>query len=563
VTNPYGATDPNEEWETEAVKRELHSRAISEDAATLSQSLSKFAKAGWEHARKGVAYRHNWHIDAICEHLEAVSADQIRRLQIWVPPVSMKSYLVSVFWPAWEWTTRPQLKYWSASYETRFAARQAAKSRDLMLSQWYRERWGDQFSITRDAEFFFGNSEHGTRLSTSPQSTGTGEHGDRILIDDPISAQDAEAHTKTNLNYVNEVWYDGTVSTRGLENHARVIIMQRLHENDLAAHALEVEDWIVLALPERFWKGHPYAWRGPRTDMSGTSLDGTLQESKGSTYGPGDPRQEDNELLWPDYRPEAVSSSTMKQLKHRASGQYQQWPTPREGQMLLRTWWRFYDPKLFDESLRDRRELEKYRKRRPKLTRVIQSIDTPLKDKETNDHVSIQAWGVKGADRFLIDIRTGHMSYPQAKRAIIEQARYVRSMFPRIGHKVLIENAGYGPELIIDLKRKLTGVEKISAGQDGDKTNRADAASDDLESGNCWLPGIGGGADETLGPVRTAQSEILAFIEELALFPNGAHDDRVDAWSQCMNWERAKIRRKGRTSSPFSRRRRASTRAAA
>jgi predicted phage terminase large subunit-like protein len=383
---------------------------------------------------------------------------------------------------------------------------------------------------------------------------GTGEHGHRILIDDPINARDADATSKATLEAAND-WYDGTVSSRGLDgveikdpetgkvetiDHARVIIMQRLHEEDLAAHVLEREDWIVLCIPERYYSGHDFAWRGAAGHLS--------PEDKGSIIGSGDRREED-ELLWPDRRSEKASDALKKSLQHRAAGQLQQMPAPKEGQKLLRNWWRFYPPGLFrDEN------------RRPKCTMVVQSVDCPLKDKQVNDMVSIQAWGVKGADRYLIDITTTHMDFFKAKRAIIEQARLVRKMYPRARHKILIENGGYGPELVIDLKRILTGVESVPAGQEGDKEVRAESAADDLQSGNCWLPGIGGGADSSLGPASVISSEIRDFIESCAVFPNGKNDDDVDAWSQCMNWLRSKVVAPGRTSSAFKRRR---TRAAA
>jgi len=530
----------------ELVGREIRARQIAEESERFSQSFSEFVRAAWREIEPETEFIEGWHIDAICEHLEAVTAGEIKRLQIWVPPQSMKSRLISILWPAWEWTHSPGTKYWTACYANDLSGHLAQVSLGLMLGEWYQARWPVQFE--RDAEKFFKNVRGGFRLSTSPESKGTGYHGNRILLDDVIKAQ--QVVSKAEIEDVNN-WFDGTASTRGLPGHARILVMQRLHENDIAAHLIEIEDYVVLALPERYWD-HPYAWRGRRRDV----------DSLGSRYGGGDPRKKEGEYLWTATRPPNESDAIAHGLRHQAGGQLQQWPTPREGNLLKRNWWRYYDPRMFDDKL-PARDLEIWRKRRPKLTRIVQSVDTPLKDKESNDLVSIQAWGIKGADRFLIDIRTEHMNYSQAKRAIVEQARYVRKLYPRIAHTVLIENAGYGVELLVELKRELTGVTKISAGQDGDKIMRAEAASADLESGNCWLPGVGGGADETLGPARTVSAQIKAFIESCAIFPYGTHDDDVDAWSQCMNWQRSKIVAPGRTASPYGRRRRAPTRAAA
>ena len=525
-----------------SLRKELEERRVAEEAIALAGSLSEFTQAAWHVVKPAEKYRHNWHLDAISEHLEAVSAGEIHRLQIWVPPGTMKSLSVSVFWPAWEWTLNPWIRYWSASYGTGLAARLSAMARDLMMDEWYQTRWPVRF--TRDAEHYYGNDIGGTRLATAPEATGSGEHGHRILIDDPINAKDADATSKVTLGTVKD-WYDGTVSSRGLDgverpdgkvvDHARVIIMQRLHEEDLAAHVLELEDWVVLCCPERYEDNHPFAWRG-RAGLRD-------EDDLGSTIGVGDPRDE-GELLWPARRSEAASNVMAKQLRDRAPGQLQQRPAPREGQMLLRSWWRFYDPALFHDE-----------KRRPRLHAVVISVDTPLRDKETNDHVAIQAWGVKGADRYLLDTRCDHMAESKAKRAILEMSRYVKKLYPRCAHYVLIENAGYGPTLVKSLKRELNGVTPIPAGQDGDKVLRADSASDALEFGNCWLPGIGAGADVTLGPVDTAEASIIEFIEELAAFDNGKYDDQVDAWSQCMIWLKNRPLRRGRTASAFKQRR--------
>jgi predicted phage terminase large subunit-like protein len=521
-------------------KKVLSERQVAEEAERFSRSLREFVEVAWAEIKKEEPFWSNWHIDAICEHLEAVTAGEIRRLQVWIPPQSMKSMTVSVLWPAWEWTLRPWLRYWGASYETRLAGRLAAMSRDLMMGEWFQARWPLRF--TRDAEHYFANAVGGTRLATSPDSTGTGEHGHRILIDDPINAKEADALSRAALEYVNSTWYDGTVSTRGIgPEHARIIIMQRLHENDLAAHVLTREPWVVLALPERYEPAHPFAWRGRQSREAGVS--------SGSDLGAGDPRSEDD-LLWPAYRPAEMSEALIRGLgSHRAISQYQQRPAAREGELLKRHHWRFYHPRLFiDASLADRR---------PRFRSVVQSVDTPLKDKESNDLVAIQAWGVVGSSRYLLDLRKGHMNYSQARRAIIEQARYVRKLSPGIAHYILIENAGYGVELIKDLKKVLTGVTKIPPGLDGDKIMRAESASSDLEAGNCFLPGARMGEDELSEPDESQISaDVLDFINSCALFPNATHDDDVDTWSQCMNWLRSRPMRAGRTSSPFSRRRR-------
>lgn len=529
-----------EEQETlDALLLARESEQVREDRERLPLSLKSFVKDAWSSVEPEIPFIDNWHIDAICAHLEACSDGDIQRLQIWVPRASMKSRLVSTLWHAWEWTRNPSLRYFSLSYDLRLSGRLAADSRNLMMKSWYQARWGDTFSFTREGERYYANDHGGTRLATAPGSSALGEHGHRILIDDPINVQDAEADSRIVLEQTNE-WYDAVVPGTRLPGFAEVIIMQRLHERDLAAYVLDYAQWTVLCLPERYERDHPYVWRGDR-------INGTVKgRLKGTDLAAGDPRKE-GQLLWPARRDERASNEMAASLKQfRAAGQMQQRPASKEGELLKRNWWRFYDPKWRDET-----------KLYPRFQMVVISVDTPLKDKQSNDFVAIQAWGVTGADRYLLDLRKGKMNYGQAKRAIKEMSQHMRRTFSYCAHYVLIENAGYGPELITELKREIPGVTKISAQAEGDKVMRATAASDVLESGNCWLPGVALGADGTGGPDEgKCPADIVDFINSCAGFPNASHDDDVDAWSQCQNWLRSRQTAPSRTWSSFRQRRR-------
>lgn len=493
---------------------ELARRDAAEDAERLAGDLRGFLRAAWAVLEPEVPFQHNWHIDAYADHLSAVTNGEIRNLQIWVPPGMMKSRSVTVLWPAWEWIRQPWLRYWTATYELGLAGRLAGLSKNVMQSPWYQVRWGHVFRFDKDGEKYFSNNKGGTRLATAPGSTGMGEHGNRIVIDDPINGQDAEATSKATLDMTNS-WYDGVVQGRKASptTAVEVIIMQRLHENDLAAHAYEQnpEAWTILCLPERYEHDHDHVWIG-------------------------DPRKQDGELLWPSYRDEAASDLFASKLgPYRRAGQMQQRPSAKEGDLLKRYWWRFYHPDLFTD--------ENMRKRRPRFAMIVQTVDAPLKDKEVNDLVAIQAWGVVGGDRYLLDLKKGHMSKAKAKRAILEQARYVRNrkVFGTAAHHLLIEKGGYGPELISELKLdpewRGGAIHGLPIGQDGNKQVRAEGASSSLEGGNCFLPGYRQGHDELSMPDDDRNAaEITDFIDSCAVFPNGTHDDDVDAWSQCMNW---------------------------
>lgn len=214
-----------------------------------------------------------------------------------------------------------------------------------------------------------------------------------------------------------------------------------------------------------------------------------------------------------------------------------EWISAIEGDALKRAWWRYFDPRLLRNDRNGRIEIGNGEIR---FQWVIVSADTPLKDKESNDNVAIQVWGVDKANRYLLDAENRKMSFDQAKRAIREKSMWARRNW-RCQHRILIENAGMGPDLITDLKREVGGVEKVKANIIGNKGQRALAASGDLETGNCFLPGRmkadGSGPDETQCPAF-----VVSLVDECALFQldgsHDSHDDQVDAWSQTMNWLR-------------------------
>jgi predicted phage terminase large subunit-like protein len=516
-------------------------RQAEEESESLSLSYMDFVANAWHTIKPHEPFIRNWHLEALAEHLEAISRGEIHRLQVWIPPGTMKTGMVTVYWHPWEWTTRPWLRYFTASYETHLAGRFSLESQMVVKHPWYQARWGDLFKLTLDAASYWKNNQGGTRFATTPKSVGTGEHGHRILIDDPVPAQAAEGGMKFDLGaeirQANE-WYDGTVSSRYIDNadmgflHARVLVMQRLHQDDLAAHMLSQEEWTILALPERFWSGHPYAWRGSQIHPAVKPHLPPLLEY-------GDPRAED-ELIWPARRGEAASNALSKQLTSlRAPGQLQQWPVAREGNLLKREWWQFYDPRI-----RAKEEWSKL----PNFTQIVISVDTPLKDKETNDFVAIQCYGIRGADRYLLDLRKARLNYGSCKRQIKEMAVWADRTWRRVRQAVLIENAGYGVELVDDLKREVRGVLKISPGVEGDKISRAEAASDALESGNIFLPGYGPPWQPAYDEAKTP-ADVADFIASCAVFPHGANDDDVDAWSQAQNWLRGRMTAPARGSS--------------
>ncbi len=248
------------------------------------RSLSTFIQQAWQVLEPATPYSHNWHIDAICEHLEAVNRHEIRNLIINISPRCMKSLTVAVFWPVWTWINSPQERWLFATYGQSLTVRDSIKRRNLITSPWYQDRWGDRFQLTRDqnAKVRFENDRTGFMLATSVDGAATGEGGSKLVLDDPLKASDALSElSRTSVNR----WWDQTMSTRlnDRKTGARVIIMQRLHEADLVGHLLDKmadggTEYEHLMLPMEF----------------------EPERRCFTSLGFQDPRQEKGELMWPE-----------------------------------------------------------------------------------------------------------------------------------------------------------------------------------------------------------------------------------------------------------------------
>src|ERR1700674_2852202 len=248
------------------------------DRELAERHLCDFVRLAWPVVERSTPCMDGWHIDAITDHLEAITRGDIRNLLINVPPRHMKSLLVSVLWPCWEWLRCPQRRWLFSSYAASLSIRDSVKCRRLIESPWYQMNWGDRFSLTGDqnAKARFENDRTGYRLATSVGGAATGEGGDRIVCDDPHNVQEAESDAirKSTLD-----WFDVVMSTRVNDprSTAKVVVMQRCHQRDLSGHLLAQGGWEHLRLPAEFEE--------PKCATSISWID---------------PRTQPGELLWPE-----------------------------------------------------------------------------------------------------------------------------------------------------------------------------------------------------------------------------------------------------------------------
>lgn len=458
--------------------------ALPEKLPTLGQiqaekarrSLRVFFREAWRVVEPATPYVPGWHLDAIADHLEAVSRGEIRSLLINMPPRQMKSLSVSVFWPCWEWINWPDRRWLFASYAQSLSIRDSLKCRRLILSPWYQSHYGHIFQLVSDqnAKVRFENNRTGYRLATSVDAAATGEGGDRIVVDDPHNVRDAASDAVRESTLV---WWDEAMTTRlnDPRTGARIIVMQRVHENDLSGHLLAQGGWEHLCLPAEY-EG----------------------EKHFTSIGWSDPRENLGDLLWPE-RFGRVEIDHLKRAlgSYATAGQLQQRPSPAAGGVLKRDWWRFYvrPPEKFD--------------------RLIMSWDLTFKDTKTADYAVGQVWGQVGADAYLLDQVRDRMDFPTTVNAF----RALAAKWPDALGKY-VEDKANGPAVISTLQREIPGI--IAVQPEGSKEARAHAASPWIEAGNVWLP------DPEEAPW------VHDFIEECAAFPVGRHDDQVDAMSQAI-----------------------------
>ncbi len=484
------------------------------DRELAKKSLAAYIRQAWHVVEPSNVYIHGWHIEAISEHLEAATRGEIRNLIINIPPRHAKSLLCCVFWPTWVWATKPETRWLFSSYGENLAIRDSLKCRRIIQSPWYQQNFGEAFSLTGDQnqKTRFDNDKTGYRIATSVGGMGTGEGGDFIVVDDPL--KQADAHSLPARESVTD-WWDNTMSTRGNnpDRVVKVVIMQRLHEQDLTGHLLERMradggQYEHLCLPARY-----------ETTDRVTSI------------GWRDPRTEPGQLLWPErFTPSALASLERDMDSYAVAGQLQQRPSPDAGGIFKKWYWRYWKPEgvtlppiaveIVDEKTKTVTLTEVEAVDLPdQFDEVMQSWDCAFKDSQKSDFVAGQVWARTSADRYLLD-------YYKDRADIIEtmaQIERFTAKWPKAYAK-LIEDKANGPAVMQILGRKVSGL--IPVEPEGGKIVRAHAASPAVESGNVYLPH------------PALYLWVNGFIDSCAGFPNMANDDDVDAFTQAMiRWQ--------------------------
>lgn len=447
--------------------------------ACLRRDFSAFIERAFYHLNPTTPYLENWHLDLVAAKLEACRRGTITRLILCVPPRSLKSHCASVALPAWWLGQDPTAQLLCVSYAQDLADKHARDCRSVMMSPWYGALFPQtRLSPQKHALEEFMTTRQGVRLATSVGGVLTGRGADVLIIDDPLKPD--EALSDLQRHKVND-WYSHTLYSR-LNHKATgciILIMQRLHEDDLVGHVLKQESWEVVSLPAIAESDEVHGYETP--------------------YGSVEYHRRMGEAL----HPERESLETLARVKqtlgaYHFAGQYQQAPAPLEGGLVKRAWFSTYRPE----------------ERPRQFDQIVHSWDTANKASELANYSVCTVWGLVNRQRYLLDVWRQQVNYPDLKRAVGALARQWGATV------ILIEDRASGTQLLQELQAEglaVTGIQPV-----GDKVMRFHAQTAVIEQRRVWLP--------------HEAPWLEPLLHELTTFPKAAHDDQVDAVAQALAW---------------------------
>lgn len=442
--------------------------------AILRQDFSSFITKVFHTINPCTEYKTNWHIDLIADYLEAVRTGLIKRLIINMPPRALKSICVSVAWPAWLIAKDPSIRIMAASYSSTLSIKHSLDCRLVVSSNWYKELFPKTIlSKINNQKSKFLTSQNGFRFATSIGGSATGEGGDVLIIDDP--------HNPTQINSLKMrnraiEWFEQTFVTRLNDKNkgAIILVMQRLHSEDLSAHLMSSGGWELLKIPAIAPKNITY-------NIGNNNY----------FYKKGDLLNLQIDQL------DFLNNIEKETGARNYAAQFLQDPLPENFNLL---------------SIND---ISYYIELPKKFDYYIQSWDSAIKTSEQSDYTVGTCWGIFDNKYYLVDMIRKKISYPDLKKEI---ERHASNFKPKY---LLIEDKASGQSIIQDLR--FIGYNNIVAIKPKlDKITRFASIVHIFQSGKALLP------------KKSIYNREM--ILELTSFPNSLHDDIVDSVSQFLNF---------------------------
>lgn len=455
-------------------------------------NLSLFIQRSFSIVSPGDRYLHNWNIDCLAEYLTACKNREITRLCVNVPPRTLKSVSATVAFPAWLLGHNPSERIMTASYAQSLSHKHSQDTRFIMQSEWYKSLFPKTIIASdQNEKRKFMTTERGHRLAVSVGGSATGEGANFLIADDPLNPiQAASDVERKNAND----WFSQTFLTRldDKEFGVIIVIMQRLHQNDVSGMILKQGGYEHLCLPA------------------------VNDRTRTITIGKFHKEWKAGELLHPERLTEKVLDDTKLGMgSFSFAGQYMQRPVPEGGGIIKEDWWQRWEGK-----------------EPPPTHDIIQVYDTAFTEKTTNDYTARTTWGIftseDGEDNIiLLERLKKRMEFPELLREAKES--YVKYTKRKTGEHplVLIEEKASGLPLIQEMRRtglRVRGIKRNA--NSGDKVSRCHNITHVFENGRIWIPCNMVMIDDvkTFTPKPFAQE----VIDECGIFPNGTHDDLVD-----------------------------------
>jgi len=450
-------------------------------------SFYEFFKAAWIVVEPAVPLSTNWHHKYICDTLQEECERIIRQepktkdIIINVPFRSTKSLIVTVMFPVWAWIKSPKLRFITSSYSATLSIELATKSRDIIFSDWFKKRWGDVFHIKKDQNLKerYENNHIGMRRATSVGGTVTGQGGDFLIVDDPLSPQ--MANSATERDNANE-WYRTTFYSRlnQADIGVRIIIMQRVHEDDLSGFLLDREtrlNYKHICIPA-------------------TNTDGNIKPKSLEKF-----YNKDTGLFWEDRFSQKVLDDYKNALgTYGYAGQLQQTPTPLDSGMIHRDWFR----------------IDRFRKDEAIVNFII---DPAYTANQKNDPSALLAYTYTENKWQIVDCVNVRKEFPELVKFI---PQWVQKNGYTNKSRIYVEPKASGKSIVQTLVRE-TGLNvKEDKPPTKDKVARVSDISASLESGRVSL--LNGKWNEE-------------FLDQLTKFPAAKHDDMVDCLVMAVNKE--------------------------
>lgn len=477
-------------------------------------SLKHFSRQAWSLIEPSTQFSWNWHLDEMSSVCNDIKSGKLKRVVFNIPPGCSKSILINVMFPSWLWTADPGLRFLTFSFSDVNTIRDNRRARDIVTSPWFKQLNTD-FSLSTDqaGKIRFDTTRKGYRIASSVGGMGIGEHPDYIIIDDPLKADDARSDVEIENNIE---WFKRTIPTRVMRDPAIILIMQRLHLNDLSAYLLSTGQFEHVCFPMHYLTQEEIDAENKK-ELENNRDEDTIYLR---TVDKRDHRTVSGELLWPEkWSEEKIKGAEVILGPFGSAAQLEQWPIPEGGGLFKWEWFEFVDSLPLNGKFESCRGWD--------------TADTEAVLTKKGKVSSKGDWTV--GVKLTVDRRTGVFYVEHVIREKVSSLgvdRLIKTTAEMDGRKCKIrEGEGSGKATTNKRVIDLAGYDYDISPEKEDKVARAGPFRSQCNAGNVKI---------IKGPWNQA------YLSVLTSFPVGRYDDDVDGSSNSFNELAVNVKKKGR-----------------